>query len=59
MDTGDAVSSSQFTEVWVTLEVDAGFPILEEKFLPLANHAEVVVIENHNLDGELMNRGGR
>ena len=58
VDAWDVVGSGQLAEVGVAEEVDTGLAVVEEEFLPLANHAEVVVVENHDLDGELVNLCG-
>ena len=54
----DAVGFAEFDEVGVAEEVDAAFAVVEEEFLPLADHAEVAVVEDEDLDGELVDGGG-
>ena len=54
----DAVGLGQLHEVGVALEVDAGQAVVEEQLLPLADHAEVVVVDDQDLDRQLVDRRG-
>ena len=45
VDTWNPVGASEFAEVGVSFEIDTGLAVLEEEFLPLADHSEVVVVE--------------
>ncbi len=54
----DAVGRRQLDEVGVAFEVDARQAVVEEQLLPLADHAQVVVVDDQHLDGQLV-QGGR
>jgi hypothetical protein len=54
----DAVGFAELDEVRVAEQIDAAFAVVEEQLLPLADHAEVAVVEDDDLDGQLVNGGG-
>ena len=54
----DAVGFAEFDEVGVAEQIDAAFAVVEEQLLPLADHAEVAVVEDDDFDGQLVNGGG-
>jgi hypothetical protein len=49
----DAVGFAELDEVGVAEQIDAAFAVVEEELLPLADHAEVAVVEDDDLDGSL------
>ena len=59
VDTFNAVGFCQFHKVRIPLQIHTAFAIVEEKLLPLAHHAEVVIIQHEDLDRQLMNSCGR
>ncbi len=46
----DAVGLTQLHKVGVADQINAAFAILKEQLLPLADHAEVAVVEDEDLD---------
>jgi hypothetical protein len=52
-----AVSLGQHHEVWQRLEVGHGVALLIEEFLPLPHHAEIAVVQVHDLTGLVLLHG--
>ncbi len=55
----DSIRFRQLNKVGVAFEIHTVSAVFVEQFLPLTNHAEVVVVQNNNLDRQLMDRSCR
>ena len=53
----NAISFCQFHEIRITFKVDTGITIIEKEFLPLADHAQIFIIDDQDLDRELVEKG--
>ena len=55
---GPGIGFREFGEVRITFEIDAALARFIEQFLPLSDHAEIMIIQDKNFDGELVNTSG-
>ena len=54
----NAVGIGKLNEVWVAWQWCTGLAVVKEQFLPLANHAEVVVVDDQDLRWDVFVCGG-